>query len=128
MGRHKMIESPDKFEALGEKYFKDIIVSGDPPTTCGLALALGFSDRQSLYDYSRDKRFAGLIKKFITRIERVHEQNMFKHGCAGSIFWLKNHKWFDHNSIEVKGNIGLVDKIIAGRKRTGKAAFLGKAK
>lgn len=86
------------------------------PTVSGLALFLGFSNRRSLYDY-RDKKpsanttkdaayiFSHTIKKAITFIENIAENNLMKNEKpVGAIFWLKNHGWKDetteHHKIE----------------------------
>jgi uncharacterized protein YjhX (UPF0386 family) len=87
-------------------YFDDL-PEGKPPTTAGLALYLGFSDRQSLYDQAgRGQDFSCALKKAITNIESFHEEQLLKNGCTGSIFWLKNHKWHDQQKLEHTGADG----------------------
>lgn len=75
------------------------------PTVSGLALYLGFADRQSLYDYKKDKAHSCTIKKAITRIECFAEETLLTGSqTTGAIFWLKNHRWSDKQTIELEGN------------------------
>lgn len=69
----------------------------NPPTVSGLALFLGFCDRQSVYDYkSRNSEFSYTIKKAISTISDFAEKCLFNGKTAtGAIFWLKNHHWSD---------------------------------
>ena len=68
----------------GEPYYKQ-----DPPTKSGLALYLGFADRQSLYDYEKKKGFSCIIKRAKLALSQHHEKGLDKDKCTGHIFWLK---------------------------------------
>lgn len=68
----------------GEPYYKQ-----EPPTKSGLALYLGFADRQSLYDYEKKKGFACIIKRAKLALSEHHEKGLDKDKCTGHIFWLK---------------------------------------
>lgn len=70
-----------------------------PPTVAGLALYLGFADRQSIYDYKGLEGFSCTIKNAITRIEEYAEQHLYIGRATGAIFWLKNHGWKDETKI-----------------------------
>lgn len=70
-----------------------------PPTVAGLALHLGFADRQSIYDYKGLEEFSCTIKNAITRIEEYAEQHLYIGRATGAIFWLKNHGWKDETKI-----------------------------
>jgi len=70
-----------------------------PPTVAGLALYLGFADRQSIYDYKGLEEFSCTIKNAITRIEEYAEQHLYIGRATGAIFWLKNHGWKDETKI-----------------------------
>ena len=85
------------FDAFSEK-------PGTYPTMSGLAYHLGFSDRQSLYDYKNKPEFACTIKRALLRIEMLHEGNLFHQGSTGSIFWLKNRDWSDKSAIDHTSN------------------------
>lgn len=71
-----------------------------PPTVAGLALYLGFADRQSIYDYKGLEEFSCTIKNAITRIEEYAEQHLYIGRATGAIFWLKNHGWKDETKID----------------------------
>jgi hypothetical protein len=80
-----------------------------PPTVSGLALFLGFCDRNSLYDYKQNEQFSRTVKRAIARIERFAEDQLFTSGKpTGAIFWMKNHGWTDKQEIE--SNITIKNK------------------
>ncbi len=92
------IKDKDTGEFLHDKHGK-IMFEVMPPTVSGLALFLGFCDRQSLYDYKSRPEFSCIIKKAVLQIERFHEGRCATDGKpVGSIFWLKNHKWKDDDA------------------------------
>jgi len=71
-----------------------------PPTMTGIALALGFKNRISLYEYEkRGVDFAETISRARARIEEFHEAMLARSGCTGSIFFLKNHGWIDEQML-----------------------------
>jgi hypothetical protein len=81
------------------------IVMSNPPTISGLALHLGFMDRQSIYDYAkRNDEFSCTIKKAIMRIEEYAEAHLYMGKPTGAIFWLKNHKWIDKQEQDITVN------------------------
>ncbi len=75
------------------------------PTVAGLAYALGFMDRQSIYDQKdRNEEFSCIIKRAVLYIESYHEGNLTDgKSPTGSIFWLKNHGWTDMQEIKNTG-------------------------
>jgi hypothetical protein len=66
----------------------------------GLAYHLGFSSRQSLYDYEKKEEFNYVIKRAQLRIESKYEKNLSnpKIPIAGTIFALKRMGWVDENT------------------------------
>lgn len=77
-----------------------------PPTVTGLALHLGFADRQSMYDYRRHPEFSGVLKNAMTRIEEWHERALsVRDKCTGNIFFLKNHDWHDSRELSVRAPV-----------------------
>lgn len=101
VGRPRAYKTPQELEAAIDLYFITIEEKGRPPTVSGLALALGFSSRQSIYDYQNIKEFTYTIKRAITRIEDYCETQLLKGGrCTGAIFWAKNHGWRDKQEID----------------------------
>ena len=103
-GRPRILDSVENAQMLIDEYFE-----GDgKKTICGLALALNFCDRQSLYDYrDRGDEFSGVIKKAMLRVENEYERNLHNNNAAGSIFALKNMKWSDKQELEHSGSVGL---------------------
>ena len=112
---------PPKYKTIKElqekidQYFIEVKeIEEDHPTLTGLALFLGFADRQSMYDYEKNEMFSCTIKKARTKIEQFYEKHLLKPGVAtGAIFALKNFKWTDKQEIEHSGdmniNINLID-------------------
>lgn len=81
----------------------------EPPTIVGLSLFLGFTDRQSLYDYiNRNDDFSCVVKMALTRVEGGYERRLSGTAPTGAIFALKNMKWKDKTEQEVTGNMGVV--------------------
>lgn len=69
----------------------------------GLAYALGFESRQSLYAYEKDERFSYSIKRAKLAIEIWYEERMSGNSPTGAIFWLKNHAGYTDKQ-EISGN------------------------
>lgn len=83
----------------------NIIMLTNPPTVSGLALHLGFLDRQSIYDYAkRNDGFSCTVKKAIMKIEAYAEAHLYMGKPTGAIFWLKNHRWVDEQKQTVDIN------------------------
>lgn len=116
MGRPTLFNSAEELQALIDKYFKESVpesyVGKDgevhtifkAPTITGLAYALGFESRQSLYDYEMRDDFSYTIKRARLRIENQYETNLSDPRVkpAGSIFALKNvGQWKDKQEVTV---------------------------
>ena len=69
-----------------------IIIGRKPPTMTGLALALGFSSRQSLLNYQGKKQFVDTITRAKSFIEAYAEERLFdRDGVQGAKFSLINN-------------------------------------
>ena len=99
MARKPKYESVEQIEGLIEAYFESckgeilrdedgrivfnqkdgtpVWVGRKPPTIPGLALALGFSSRQSLYNYKARKEFMDTISRAQTRVEQYTAERLF---------------------------------------------------
>lgn len=99
MARKPKYESVEQIERLIEAYFESckgeilrdkdgrivfnqkdgtpIWVGRRTPTIPGLALALGFSSKQSLYDYKAKKEFLDSISRAQTRVEQYTAEKLF---------------------------------------------------
>lgn len=121
--RDEETDQPLLLKGFGGKLIYDF----KPPTVTGLALYLGFCDRQSLYDYKKkpenentDKAtaeaFTCTIKKAISFIEETAEGNLMKNEKpVGAIFWLKNHGWKDETTEHHKVEQIKVKRAAAGK-------------
>lgn len=88
------------FEGKGPQYDDDdVFTHYDCPTVTGLALYLGFCDRQSLYDYGNKEEFSCIIKRARTCIENHYENSLNGKSSTGAIFALKNMGWADRTEI-----------------------------
>lgn len=94
---------PDKrpiYNKLGEK------ISEVPELTItGLALHLGFCDRQSFYAYEKRPEFCYTIKKARSLIEKEYEILLKRGLGAGAIFALKNFGWIDTPKPEMDSSL-----------------------
>lgn len=106
-GRPPIFETSEQMEELAEKYFAESKENKEPLTITGLALYLGFSDRQSLYDYEEKPEFTCITKKCRLRVENQYEKNLHGTTPTGSIFALKNMGWKDKHETELSGGIGV---------------------
>ncbi len=131
MGKHAggtppKYTSKEQIEGLIEKYFEDcegellrdadgnpvldkfsqpIFIDRRPPTTAGLARALGFKSRTSLWNYKGKKEFRNTIEAAMLRIEEYTEQRLFdRDGSNGAKFSLQfNFKgWREEKAEEEK--------------------------
>lgn len=113
-GRPLKYETPEQLEQGIEDYFNSIVGEmhkgkwvrfPEPATVTGLALFLGFSDRQSLYDYEKREEFSCIIKRGRSRVECEYEKRLSGQNAAGSIFALKNMGWKDKTEVEQSGSL-----------------------
>jgi hypothetical protein len=91
------------FDGLGEYGF---------PTFCGLALALGYTSRQSLWENStKDIMISLPIKIALLKVEETYERGLRGPAPTGCIFALKNRGWTDKQEIEHSGSVTIIDDI-----------------
>lgn len=78
-----------------DKYGNEIYLHQRPPTVTGLALALGFTSRQSLLDYQAKREFLDTITRAKARCEQYAEERLFdRDGTNGAQFSLRaNFGW-----------------------------------
>jgi hypothetical protein len=87
-----------------------IVKSRKSPTVTGLALALGFSSRQSLINYQGKKAFVDTITHAKLKVENYAEQCLFnpEMRAQGPIFALKNFGWKDTLGVSVENTPKIV--------------------
>ena len=95
MGRPPKFErsaaGADEMRAKGEAYFSKCLQSDEVPTMVGLAQALGYADRASLFDAQERPEFSGAIKSLRSKVTGWWERRLAGNACTGAIFWLKNN-------------------------------------
>lgn len=104
MARPAKYKTPEEMQVAIDNYFE----TAQKPTVCGLALELGFCDRQSILDYQHKNKFTCTIKSAKMRIQKYYEEHLTGHNAAGPIFALKNFGWRDTRDIHVGGSVSIV--------------------
>lgn len=131
MGRPREYETVEGIDEAIQAYFNSLIAEDGtrrPPTMAGLSYALGFTSRQSLYDYGKEDRFSYVIKRARLLIEDYHESRMSGNSPTGSIFWLKNHAGYTDKT-EISGpNSGPIEIMSIDKRKSRVAELLAKAK
>ena len=102
-GRPPIYETPEQLQTAVDIYFSTV---EGPITVTGLALSLGFCDRQSLYDYEKNDQFSCIIKTARLKVENSYEKNLSASNPTGSIFALKNMGWKDKTETGFTNNNG----------------------
>lgn len=112
VGRPPFYKTPEELQEKIDLYFKNLpmvtkyTAMGNEvlvpcPTITGLTLFLGFSDRQSYYDYEQNKpQFTCTLKKARTFIEKHYEEMLQNGNTTGAIFALKNFGWKDKQEVD----------------------------
>jgi hypothetical protein len=105
------INDPNNVEAIQQKI--DNYFAGEPePGFSGLAYALGYSTRRSIWDLAqKDHPISTPIKRALLYIEADYEKCLRKQSCTGAIFALKNRGWTDKQEIEHSGHIEIIDDV-----------------
>lgn len=94
-------DTAEQLEKQINLYENDCEAREKPMTFSGLAYALGFSSRQTLWEYSKRKDELSLpIKRAMLRIEQDYEEALRDKSCTGAIFALKNRGWSDKQEVE----------------------------
>ncbi len=103
VGRPPKFETPEQLKAACDEF-----IANNPGklTVTGLAMWLGFCDRQSLYDYEKKPEFTCIIKEARLAVENDYELSLRTPSVTGAIFALKNMGWKDKQEQEVYGKDG----------------------
>lgn len=118
-GRPAYFSCAEDMQAAIDDYFEDADAKKWPYTVPDLALALGFTSRQSLINYEIKGEFLDTVKRAKLRIEAQRARQLVQGSgiVAGQIFDLKNNfGWRDEKHIEavnesktiVQNNVGLI--------------------
>jgi hypothetical protein len=126
-GRPLLFETPEDLQNSVDLYFLtcDNPDNPLPKSVCGLALSLGFVDRQSIYDYEKRPQFSCIIKRALLRVEENYEiMAAHSKNAAGPIFILKNMGWKDRIEQEVSGGLQVVRVELPPKKDIGESVDL----
>ena len=114
-------EDLEKYDRLSIEYFEHIKGEQDeegnytrypePPTVTGLTLYMGFSSKDTLYEYAKKPDFSDPTKRALAKIEQFHEiQAARGDKCTGNIFILKNFGWKDKVEHDITGKQEIIWK------------------
>ena len=88
----ELLRDPETGEVVLDKFNNPIFLNRRPPTSAGLARALGFKSRTSLFEYRGKKEFKDVIDDAILRLEERTEERLFdRDGSNGAKFSLQNN-------------------------------------
>ena len=129
-GRKPMYDSVDEMQEKIDAYFRDcdgklltdeagkpvlrngvpVRVGKHPPTMTGLALALGFATRKSIFDYKKKAAFEWTLTLARSRVEMYTEERLFdRDGARGAMFsLLRNFGWGAEKKQEESETGGIV--------------------
>lgn len=105
-------------QPIFNKFGQPVIINQKPPTVTGLALALGFTTRQSLLNYQAKKQFVDTITRAKSRCEDYAESRLFdRDGAMGAKFSLSNNfKGWSEKSQSEDDNAGQLENLLKGLK------------
>ena len=98
----EILKDPDTGKVILDRFQHPIYINRKQPTSAGLARALGFKSRTSLFEYKGKKAFKEVIESAILVLEEKTEERLFdKEGSNGAKFSLQNNfRWRDSNKDE----------------------------
>ena len=101
MGMTPKYDNPADMQIMIDLWVTECQANEEPLTVVGLALALGFCDRQSLYDYQEKELFTVTIKNARSLVEKATLKRAIKSNGAGAIFYLKNLGYTDKQIVQI---------------------------
>jgi len=119
-GRPPVFNSAEELEGKISEYFdtripecdsENNIIKKNNPTVTGLALYLGYSSRQSIYDNIEKDKFSYILKRALLVIENGYEESLLEKSPTGSIFALKNMGWRDERTVDNKSSDGSMKTV-----------------
>jgi len=117
----------EEVEIVTKRGDKVTITKSIPPTTTGLALALGFNGRKQLIEYSEREEFRPTLARAFARIEkdRVEGALMGKYDPNMSKLDLThNFKWIDKVSLAGDDGGPLLPGVMGDTERSARLLFL----
>lgn len=99
----------DEGKPILNKYGQPVVLDQRPPTITGLALALGFTTRQSLLNYQAKKEFVDTITRAKSRVEAYAEERLYdRDGVQGAKFNLSNNFSGWKENVDISGAVPVV--------------------
>ena len=105
-----------------DKFGKPIVYNSHPPTVTGLAIALGFTNRQALLTYQGRAAFSDTITRAKSRCEEYAESRLYdRDGSRGAQFSLEhNFRWKTDNveaekTVEMKALADMIQRPAPSR-------------
>ena len=96
MAAKRKYQKPAEMQKAIKAYFAKLKKDKEKSTICGLTLALGFSSKQSLYNYEDyGEKFKDVVQRARLTIEDSYEKQLRDVHPTGAIFALKNFGWKD---------------------------------
>lgn len=118
-GRPKKYAKEEKMQEKIDEYFSVCDQKEDPPTVCGLALALDMT-RETLLQYEKQGEFSDAIKRAKMKIAANYERMMItgKGSAVGLIFNMKNNfGWRDQQEVKHSGSVDIAQTLKAAQER-----------
>lgn len=112
MGRHKMYESPEDFDAMVDAYVAECQAESKPMLFTELALFLGFSSRHSLHEYKNYPDFSRSVDRALSIIASGYERHLHGANNSGARFALTNYGWKNNSDVNVSSPDGSVSASI----------------
>ena len=125
-GRPRIFQTPEAFDAAVDTYVAICQATESRMTWTGLALALGFSSRQSIDEYLGYDGFSDSVKRAKLYVENGYEEMLADGKPVGAIFALKNMGWRDRQELGVTDGDGksLFGGLADAIRSTTRAAML----
>lgn len=107
-GRPRIFATPEECEVQIMAYFQDCSDRKINVTVTGLALFLGFTSRNMLYEYRSREEFSGIIQRGLLAVEHGYELALHTFASAGPKFALMNMGWSERQEQHITQTITTV--------------------
>lgn len=97
----RIVATPEEFDDLVDEYLAKCEEHGRPVTISGLTLYMGFTSRQSFYDYGGMEEFRESVARARLIVADQYELCLHTKTPTGAIFALKNMGWTDQQRLDL---------------------------
>ena len=111
MGRK--YSTPQQFDDMVDDYVETCRINKVPLTMTGLALHMGFANRNSINYYKKHPEFVDSVDRAKLFVENQYEMNLMKRGTSpvGSIFALKQFGWQDKAEVRLSAEDEFLETV-----------------